>query len=532
MCGILAILNPDFTDIRQGQRIDEAFNEGKSRGPDHSILDAYNGIILGFHRLSINGLSPLSNQPISYQHCILICNGEIYNYKDLHHRINSVPTTNSDCEIIIHLYLKYGIEQTLRLLDSSEFAFVLYDTLHKQIYIARDPYGVRPLYQSVYKYVHSYASEVKMLTNGVITMFPAGHYSQYVWDDEWVHEERVRYTSLPVIHAFEMDYTEVIRSTLTDAVYKRVQCTERPIACLLSGGLDSSLITALVQKCRTQLGHTSKLETYSIGMKGSQDLLYAEKVASFLGTQHTSIVLTEQEFFNAIPEVIYKIESYDTTTVRASVGNYLVCKYISEHSDAKVIFNGDGSDEVTGGYLYLHGCPDEIEFDKECCRLVENIQYFDALRSDKCISSNGLESRTPFLDRAFVQLYLSIPSHIRVPNNKVEKYLLRNSFKGYLPQEVLWRRKEAFSDGVSSENKAWYEVIQELISPNVYESYKNSINSLELLEKHNPPTTVEQYYYRSIFDIHYPNAAEVVPYFWMPKYTKSTDCSARTLECY
>ena len=526
MCGILGVLNPEHSnDIDSDFYRGQYFYRGQSRGPDHSTMIEHMNTLLGFHRLAINGLTSLSNQPLSIQDCILICNGEIYNYKELYQQIGVVPTTESDCEIILHLYLKYGMEHTLHVLDSSEFAFILIDSTKKEVYVARDPYGVRPLYQSIHHNTHSFASVVKMISGGTVTMFPAGHCNKYIWDDLWVQDEQFRYTTLPCISKIPMNYDEQIRAALTAAVYKRIQCTEQPIACLLSGGLDSSLITCLVYQCRKNLGYTEPLETYSIGMKGSPDLEYAEKVAAFLGTKHTSIVVSEDEFFDSIPDVIYHIESYDTTTVRASVGNYLVSKYIRENSKAKVIFNGDGADEVTGGYLYLHRCPNALEFDKECRRLVDNIQYFDALRSDKCIASNGLESRTPFLDRAFVQMYLSIPAHVRLPQG-IEKYLLRHAFKTYLPSEIIWRKKEAFSDGVSSIHNSWYQVIQHKLTPDIQNAFRT------FYTKHNQPTTVEQYYYRSLFDGFFPRAEQVVPYYWMPKYTTSTDCSARTLEVY
>jgi asparagine synthase (glutamine-hydrolysing) len=312
---------------------------------------------------------------------------------------------------------------------------------------------------------------------------------------------------------------------LNAAVKKRVcGTTERPIACLLSGGLDSSLITALVNKY-----YTGKLETYSIGMSGSEDLKYAECVAKHLGTKHTSIVLTEDDFFNAIPEVITAIESYDTTTVRASVGNYLIGKYIAKHSNAKVIFNGDGSDELTGGYLYFHEAPNDFEFDKECKRLLTDIHAFDVLRSDKCISSHGLEPRTPFLDREFVNYYLNIPSSIRNNKNRygkkntgkkyIEKYFLRSLISTYdyflLPEKVLWRRKEAFSDGVSGTNKSWFEVI------------KDKLNAMNIEQPTNTLLTKEQCYYKSIFDHAYPYCSQVVPYYWMPRFVEATDASAR-----
>ena len=210
------------------------------------------------------------------------------------------------------------------------------------------------------------------------------------------------------------------------------------------------------------------LETFSIGMVGGEDLQYAQEAADFLGTRHTSIELTEDDFFNAIPEVIRMIESYDTTTVRASVGNYLVSKYISKNSEAKVIFNGDGSDELMGGYLYFGAAPDKWEFDRECRRLLNNIHSFDVLRSDRSISSNGLEARTPFLDRAWAEFYLSLDKEIRFHGDKrakMEKYLIREAFDdgAYLPREILFRKKEAFSDGVSSLQRSWYEIIDEKV---------------------------------------------------------------------
>jgi asparagine synthase (glutamine-hydrolysing) len=308
----------------------------------------------------------------------------------------------------------------------------------------------------------------------------------------------------------------LIKETLYECVRKRVLHTDRPIACLLSGGLDSSLIASLVTQCLRDLGKPP-LETYSIGLEGAEDLKYASMVARYLGSKHTSIVLTEEEFLAAIPEVIYATETYDTTSVRASVGNFLVADYISKHSEAKVIFNGDGADEVCGGYLYLKNAPNEVEFDKECRRLVKDIHYFDALRSDRCISYHGLEARTPFLDRAFVELYLSVPANLRY--TQCEKELLRTSFEGMLPWDILWRKKEAFSDGVSSLHNSWYSIIQRSIPASIQHEYTTQTTLL----------TQEQYYYKKIYDTYYSTA---LPYYWMPKYTNSKDCSARTLETY
>ena len=242
--------------------------------------------------------------------------------------------------------------------------------------------------------------------------------------------------------------------------------------------------------------------------------------------KHTSIILTEDQFFDAIPEVIKAIECYDTTTVRASVGNYLVGKYISEHSDAKVIFNGDGADELMGGYKYFSSTPNEIEFDRECKRLLSNIHFFDVLRSDRCISTHGLEPRTPFLDRSFVQTYLSLPPGLRNHsyNDQPEKFLLRGCIgfmnPSLLPEGILLRTKEAFSDGVSSMDRSWYKIIGEKVK-NLCADNSNYI--------HNPPQTDEQRYYRELFEKDYTYCGDIVPYFWMPKWVKTTDTSARNI---
>jgi asparagine synthase (glutamine-hydrolysing) len=333
---------------------------------------------------------------------------------------------------------------------------------------------------------------------------------------------------------------------LINAVYKRCLTTERPVACLLSGGLDSSLITALVNEFQKRhslisgLESEKPLETYSIGLEGSTDLLYARKVADYLQTNHTEILVTEQEMFDAIPEVINAIESYDTTTVRASIGNYLLGKYIAKHSEAKVIFNGDGSDEICGGYLYLNQCPDSIEFDKETRRLLKDIHLFDVLRSDKSISSHGLEPRTPFLDRSFVNHYLSIPPEFRYHKNqkREEKFLLRESFswdfytnsegRQILPDEILWRRKEAFSDGVSSQGRSLFQILQEKAANEL--NKRGDYFSQGKMYEANLET--EKYYYKTIFNKFYPLQESILPYFWMPKYTEAKDPSARTLDIY
>lgn len=500
MCGIFALLYSTISI----EKASEAFQKGKHRGPDESTFTT-NEIWLGFHRLAIQGITN-GSQPFTIDGVQLICNGEIYNYKELYKKMKVKPITQSDCEVLIPIYQRYGIEHTVQKIQGSEFAFVLYDK--GVCYAVRDPYGVRPLYQGSLGNMICFASEIKM--------FPPGFNIKEVVPGTIVcckngHITETKYCSLPCIQSTFINPFQQIRDTLYECVKRRVIQTERPMAALLSGGLDSSLITMLVCRARKELGITEPLETYSIGLEGAEDLKYASIVSDYLGTKHTTIIVPEAEFLNAIPEVIYAIESRDTTTVRASVGNFLVAKYISQHSKAKIVFNGDGSDEVCGGYLYMKRAPDDIEFDKECRRLVSDIYLFDGKRSDRCISYHGLEARTPFLDRSFVELYLSVPSLLRF--TECEKNLLRLSFTNMLPESILWRKKEAFSDGVSSLQRSWFSIIQDNVPPSPDQNY-----------------TAEQYYYKTIYDSYF--QVDVLPYYWMPKYTTSKDCSARTLENY
>jgi asparagine synthase (glutamine-hydrolysing) len=511
MCGILALIHDNSEEAKV------SFMKGQHRGPDHSSWVHSDPVSLGFHRLAINGLDDASNQPFEKNGIYLICNGEIYNHKELYASMKLEPKTKSDCEVILDLYIQFGIEHVVHTINASEFAFVLYDSNKKIVFVARDPYGVRPLLRGEKDHKICFASEFKMMPHvHKVTHFMPGTITAL--DLSTRNEYSITYTNLPSINPLKCSYSNHIRQTLYECVKQRVMNMERPMACLLSGGLDSSLIAMLVNQCRKELGMTEPLETYSIGLEGAEDLKYADIMAQFLGSKHTSLVVEEKDFLDAIPEVIYAIESRDTTTVRASVGNYLICKHIKEHSDAKVIFNGDGSDEVCGGYLYMKKAPNEIEFDKECRRLVTEIYMYDALRSDRSISSHGLESRTPFLDRAFVEMYMSIPTEYRYTT--CEKFALRTAFKGMLPDVILWRKKEAFSDGVSSMQRSWFSIIQESIPGYIQDEYKTLTTEL----------TLEQYYYKKIYDSYF--HIDMFYKYWMPKYTNSKDCSARTLENY
>ena len=541
MCGIFTVLQKN--NVLSKSLIKKEFMKGQYRGPENSVLQEINpNVTLGFHRLAINGLDEISNQPICINNIYLICNGEIYNYKQILFDLNVNSQTNSDCECIIHMYQKYGIRYTLENLDGV-FSFVLYDTNTNQLYAARDPFGVRPMFIGTNNdelvVISSILNQIDKFQTKVCD-FPSGSYINIRFSsiNQIITSEYIKYTNFNFSNTFNthnmfnlIRCCSIIYLLLLESVKKRVINSEREFACLLSGGLDSSLISAMVSK----FVPTGQLQTYSIGMTGGSDLKYAKLVSNHIKSNHTEIILSEQQFFDAIPEVIYNIESYDTTTVRASVGNYLVSKYISTHSDAKVIFNGDGADELTGGYMYFHNCPNNIEFDYECKRLLTDIQHFDVLRSDRTISCNGLEARTPFLDINFVHTYLSLPIKYRNHNNtnKIEKWLLRKSIEeinpNLLPYEVLWRPKEAFSDGVSSQHNSWYEIIQNKLQ-NLYseDDFKHKCEKYN----HNKPTTKEQLYYREIFESYYPNRGDIIPYFWMPKYSNATDASARELKIY
>ena len=537
MCGILSIFN-DPSPFKYEQD----FKKGNQRGPDISSLRCFKGnIILGFHRLSINGLDDESNQPLEINNCILTCNGEIYNYKEIYKLLNIQPETNSDCEVIIHLYKKFGIEYTLQILDGV-FAFTLLDLSNDKAYIARDPYGVRPLFMYKKNKIFMFSSEIKMISNYIENendnfqqVIPGSYYQINIKPYIGYIEFEKKYTQVPFSYSVnnlidinnENNILENINNLFKNAVKKRIDNSDREICCLLSGGLDSSLVCAIAQQFSDK-----PIKTYSIGLKDSVDLINARSVAKHINSEHHEVIVSEEEFLNAIPDVIYAIESYDTTTVRASVGNYLISKYIKETTDCKVILNGDGADELMGGYLYFSACNDIFEFDKECKRLLKDIGYFDVLRSDKSISSNGLEARTPFLDRTFVQYYLSLSPLLRSHshNDTIEKYLIRTAFEkeNILPNEVLWRKKEAFSDGVSGLQKSWSDIIKEYVEmlPN------DLLSNINKEYEHNNPTTKEQQYYRYLFETMYPNCSSIIPYFWMPKFIEATDSSARTLSIY
>jgi len=598
MCGIFALLNNTRSRTEEpllpDDQVRRAFDEGAHRGPDASTMHTIDGnTVFGFHRLAINGVdNPAANQPLVLDHLTLICNGEIYNHLELYAQMGLPPPPPStpaisDCEIILHLYRRYGIEHTLQMLDG-EFAFILCDADPEadcaRLFAARDPYGTRPLYRlglplhedSFYysnPVLWAFASEVKMLTpllgkinlaaKSVDRYWPyeishvsPGTYTQMRWfrraHTEWEvdgndfdnvyhtigNNNRFPFLTEPRLPSDSLSMSSTLANRtselyqlgvgLVEAVRKRVHNTERPVACLLSGGLDSSLVAAIAQEC-LQTAHKPALETFSIGLQGSSDLAFARRVADHIGSRHTEIVVSEEDMYAAIPAVISAVETFDTTTIRASLGNYLAGRYIAKHSDAKVVLNGDGSDELFGGYLYMRLAPDAIEFDRETRRLLKDIHRYDVQRSERCMSAHGLESRSPFLDRHFVQLVFSLFSpedRFTANKTKGEKYWLRRAFadprrhlgeeRSYLvlPSDVLWRRKEAFSDGVSgSMERCLYQILQERICAAATPPLPPGADVAKIGAK------MERAYYKESFVARFGEASiSLLEYYWMPKY--------------
>jgi asparagine synthase (glutamine-hydrolysing) len=541
MCGIFAFIG----DSIEYNELYYNFNKIKGRGPDYSeLLKVQSNIFLGFHRLSIIDQTSNGNQPFNIDGIYLICNGEIYNHNDLKIQNDFITKSNSDCEIIIHMYKKYGILETIKNLDGV-FAFILYDSKLNKLFIGRDAFGVRPLFYGINKEKKeiSFSSEMKSICNfsDIVEQFKPGHYTVLDLEENTnkvtndIYEGRFYYWSwydypFDTNITNKMDIDEIlynIKTKLIHAVNKRLM-SDRPIGCLLSGGLDSSLICSIVSRFFKK-NNKGVLNTFSIGLPGSTDLKYAKKVSEHIGSCHHEVILSEKDFLDAIPKVIYSIESYDTTTVRASTANYLIGKYIKENTDITVVYNGDGSDEQSG-YIYLANAPTLDDFQNECVSLLKNIHYFDVLRSDRSISSEwSLEARTPFLDKEFVKFYMSINPKLKNYNNKIEKELLRKAFEDdkFLPHDVLWRRKEAFSDGCSSNERSWHNIIKEHVD--------KIISDDELMYcdiQHNKPLMKESLYYRQIFNRFFPNKDNVIPKFWLPKWTDAIDPSARELNNY
>lgn len=498
------------------------------RGPDHTTVYNHPEFKMVFDRLAIHDLTQDGNQPFTEhltheEEFVYMCNGEIYNYREIVERHGFVMTTGSDCEVIGKLFALYrDIRAVVAELDG-EYAIagiVLKRKKLDTIIIARDPFGVRPLYWATSGHGFVFSS----LLAGIEGISGAEHVPP---GDTWMirkHDTQFNsYFSRDWIPKTMTDIDQLFARTtsaLISAVHKRLS-SERSIGFLLSGGLDSSLVVAIA----VQMIGKENVRTFSIGMPGGTDLEYARRAAVYLGTQHTEVLFTAEEGIAAIPEVVRACETYDITTIRASVGQYLLANYIAKNTDIKVVLNGDGADEAEMGYLYFYNAPNEEEAHYESINLLRNIHQFDGLRVDRCLAAHGLEARVPFLDPEFVQAMLSVPASLRIPTKKrMEKQFLRDAFfrlmPDLLPLDILYRKKEAFSDGVSKTTDSWFKILQRSIQCEV---------PVDTRYSHIQPMTAEAAYYRKLFDQMFPGQHEVVPHYWMPNWSKTTDPSARTL---
>ena len=514
MCGIFGIFNhsnlPQYRNLHTNIRY---------RGPDFTKSLSFKNNQFVFHRLCINDLSVRGNQPFEDNDNIWMCNGEIYNYIHLknHYNINCIG--NSDCEIISQLYNTLGIHSLCNTLDGV-FAISLYNKKSNTLFLIRDVIGVRPLYYYKDDEVFAFSSEGKSLNFGnmnydIKQLDPGSYLCIDFNKDEMYINKYFDVDSIKINNELKFDDCKMdINRLLTASIEKRL-LSDRPIGCLLSGGLDSSLVASILSKLLKK--QKKRLKTFSVGFKDSEDLKYAKQVSKYLDTDHYELILNYEETIQRIPELIEKIETYDVTTIRASIGMYLLSEYISKNHSEKVIFSGEGSDEIFGGYLYFHRSPNHKSFEEECKYLIKNLHYFDVLRADRCTAAFGLELRVPFLDKEFLKYVISIPGKIR-KYTELEKHILRISFTNkYLPQNILLRKKEAFSDGVGSMTVPFYTHIQNYILN--HKLVENNFN-LSLDE-------LEQTYYKDNYFKHY--NYKPIPHYWMPKWINTSNPSGRLL---
>ena len=502
MCGIVVIF---------GNEIDISSTLLTHRGPNEYRSKILKKCRMDFYRLAINDLTSMGMQPfVQRDESMLVCNGEIYNHKEFRTG-NEIGT--SDCEVLLPMIERYGIMETV---DKINGDFALVYTTGDRVIAARDPLGVRPLFYTRYDTGSiAFASEAKALLslNSEIHVFPPGHiYDSYI--DDFTSYYNTYWDIVPGRqHTHERDLKQIF----IDAVNTRLDNTDRDIGFLLSGGLDSSLIASIAAE---KLG---KIKTFSIGLEGSPDLVAARTVANYLDTDHTEVTFTTQEGIDTITNVIKSIESYDTTTVRASTPMWLLCKYIKEKTNCRYIFSGEGADELLGGYLYFHNAPSVTEFAHENMRRLKLIHQFDGLRADRCAGAHGLDLVVPFLDKQFIDACMRINQNLKI--NPIEKNLLRSLFIGYLPDEILWRRKDGMSDAVGTN---WVDTIKTYAEKNVSSKEFRMIS--ERARGYNVPLTKEEAMYRNIFWQNFGKDSDyLISEIWRPKWTTITDPSARLL---
>ena len=508
----------------------KGFEQTKSRGPDDSRVIEIGDVVMAFHRLAIMGLTPAGMQPFVRGGCALVCNGEIYGFRALKKELAEKGysfESDSDCEILLPLWFEHGVGM-FPLLDA-EFALILYDGRTNSLVAARDPIGIRPLY---YGYGRDgkilFASEAKNLVGLTeeIRPFPPGHYYK---DGSFVRYRDM--TAVKSVHHGSLDeICTAIREKLVAGVEKRL-VSDAKVGFLLSGGLDSSLVCAIAARASDEHGH-KPIRTFAIGMEGDAiDLKYARQAADFLGSEHTEVTMTREEVLASLEDVVALLGTWDITTIRASMGMYLVCKAIHETTDIRVLLTGEISDELFG-YKYTDFAPSPEAFQKEAEKRIRELHAYDVLRADRCISVNSLDARVPFGDLDFVEYVMSVDPALKMNKYGKGKYLLRRAFAegNWLPDGILWREKAAFSDAVG------HSMVDDL------KEYAESLyTDAEFEEKRQayeycPPFTKESLLYRELFEKHYPGQAGMIPDYWMPNKTwrgcDVNDPSARVLSNY
>ena len=487
-----------------GEKFKECFDKTISRGPDMQRIQTFGDVTLGFERLAIMGLTEEGMQPFICGENAVVCNGEVYGFRKLKKELEAEYTfkSDSDCEILLPLYEKYGLEM-FRKLDA-EYACIIYDADKQDLIAARDPIGIRPLF---YGYPADgeivFASEAKNLVGMVdkIYPFPPGHYyadGKFVCYRDMTEVEKVSEDALETV-------CKNIHDKLVTGIEKRLDA-DAPLGFLLSGGLDSSLVCAVSAKILKK-----PIRTFAIGMSTDAiDLKYAKEVADYIGSEHTEIIITKEDVLNALREVIAVLGTFDITTIRASIGMYLICKAIHETTNIRVLMTGEISDELFG-YKYTDFAPDAKSFQEESAKRVRELYMYDVLRADRCISSNSMEARVPFGDLDFVEYVMSINPEMKMNTYNKGKYLLRHAFEGdYLPESILMREKAAFSDAVGHSMVDYLKAYAE----NYYtdEQFETECKKYD----HVAPFTKESLLYREIFEEYYPGQAEMIVDYWMP----------------
>lgn len=515
MCGIVGVFDLKKDSASQRQDVLELSKKLRHRGPDWSGIYCGDKAILAHERLTI--VDPQSGGQPLYSpdgNIVLAVNGEIYNHQKIRDQYSDYQfKTKSDCEVILALYQDKGINFMDDLVGM--YSFALYDSQKDVFLCARDHQGIIPLYYGTDELGQFYvASELKALegTCNEISPFPPGHYyysedGEFTkwYDRDWKEFDAIKDNSSSV---------KELRKAMEDSVHRHLM-SDVPYGVLLSGGLDSSIVSAVAKKYasrRIESGDYAdawwpQLHSFAIGLEGSPDLEAAQVVADHIGTVHHSVNFTIQEGLDAIKDVIYYLETYDVTTVRASTPMYLLARVIKSMG-IKMVLSGEGSDEIFGGYLYFHKAPSPEEFHKETVRKLDTLHLYDNLRANKSLAAWGIEGRVPFLDKEFMDVAMRLnPKDKMCGNGKMEKHILREAFEDYLPKSVAWRQKEQFSDGVGY---SWIDTLKETVNELVTDEM---MASASFKYKINPPQSKEEYYYRSIFSDHFPSdaAASCVP---------------------